>query len=214
MILLDAQGNAIDTKGLDDNLVKVLTAAFGGITPQLSSTVQESLKPLSDKLDGLDTDKLNEIIEKVGKIGEQGKGGDENDTPPTSSDPAVQAILTRLDEMAKKQEEFETNTTKQREASAAMDRTVAFIEKNNPNLKGKKDIIARIASTNPKDETAVKAALDAERQYMSSAMGEEAVSKLFSADAQSEGGQTGDEDNAEAEAKAKIEKMDAQLPKS
>ena len=45
-------------------------------------------------------------------------------------------------------------------------------------------------------------------------MGEDAVSKLFSADAQSEGGQTGDEDNAEAEAKAKIEKMDAQLPKS
>tara|TARA_E500000318_G_scaffold17776_2_gene18174 strand:+ start:36781 stop:37425 length:645 start_codon:yes stop_codon:yes gene_type:complete len=214
MELQDAQGNKIDTKGLDDNLVKVLTAAFGGITPQLKSSMDESIKPLSEKLEALDTDKLSEVIEKVGKLGEQGKAGDENDTTPTSSDPAVQAILTRLDEIAKKQEEFESSTAQQREASAAMERTVAYIEKHNPNLKGKKDIITRIASTNPKDDAGVKAALDSERQYMSSAMGEDAVSKLFSADAQSEGGQTGDEDNAEAEAKAKIEKMDAQLPKS
>lgn len=214
MKLLDAQGNTIDTKGLDDNLVKVLTAAFGGITPQLSSTVQESLKPLSDKLDALDTDKLNEIIEKVGKNTGQGNEGEENDTPPSSSDPAVQAIFARLDEMAKKQEEFESNTTKQREATEAMDRTVAYIEKNNPNLVGKKNIIERIALTNPKDDAAVKAALDEERQYMSSAMGEDAVNKIFSADAQSEGGATGDEDNVEAEAKAKVEKMEASLPKS
>lgn len=211
MELKNKEGKPIDTSKLDKDLVAVLESAFGGITPQLTSTMEASIKPLSEKLDALDTDKLNEVIEKAGKIGtdEKTKDGD----PPKSDDPAVQAILSKLEELSKKQEEFESSTAQEREASAASARTQSYIEKNFPNLQGKDVIIARISATKPKDDDAVKAALDQERQYLEATAGKDAVAKQFAADSAGEGGKQTDPDNDEAEAQAKIEKMEAQLPK-
>ncbi|MBO6740261.1 MAG: hypothetical protein JJ916_10410 [Phycisphaerales bacterium] len=214
MELKDKEGKPIDTTGLDDKVVKVLTSAFGGITPQLASTVQESIKPLSEKLDALDTDKLTEVIEKVGKIGESGKEGEGENTTPKSDDPAVQAILSKLEELTKKQEEFENKSQSEREASAASARTQGYIEKHFPNLKGKEVIIARISATKPKDDDAVKAAFDKERNELEAILGKDAVEKQFSADSSGEGGKHNEPDNEEAEAKAKIEAMEAELPKA
>lgn len=213
MELKDKEGKPIDTTGLDDKVVKVLTSAFGGITPQLASTVQESIKPLSEKLDALDTDKLTEVIEKVGKIGESGKEGEGENTTPKSDDPAVQAILSKLEELTKKQEEFENKSQSEREASAASARTQSYIEKHYPNLQGKDVVIARIAATKPKDEEAVKAALDHERQYLEATAGKDAVAKQFSADSSGEGGKPNEPDSEDADNEAKLAALNAKVNK-
>lgn len=213
MELKDKDGKPIDMTGLDDNVAKVFTAAFAGITPQLASTVQESIKPLSKKLEALDTDKLTEVIEKVGKIGESGKEGEGENTTPKSDDPAVQAILSKLEELTKKQEEFESKSQTEREASEESARTKAFIEKHCPNLQGKDVVIARIAATKPKDDEAVKAALDQERQYLEATAGKDAVAKQFSADSSGEGGKPNEPDSEDADNEAKLAALNAKVNK-
>jgi hypothetical protein len=214
MELKNKEGKPIDTSKLDKDLVAVLESAFGGITPQLASTMEASIKPLSEKLDSLDTDKLNEVIEKVGKIGQGNQEGEDGNTPPKSDDPAVQAVLTAVEKLNARMDEAENKSQSEREASAASARTQSYIEKHYPNLQGKDVVIARIAATKPKDDEAVKAALDQERQYLEATAGKDAVAKQFSADSSGEGGKPDEPDSEDAEAKAKIEKMEAELPKS
>jgi hypothetical protein len=211
MELKDANGKPIDTSKLDPAVLAVLTAAFGGITPQLKESMDATLKPLSDKLATLDTDKLNEIITKVSEQGNQ-KPADEN-TKPKSNDPAMQAVLDAITKLNDRIDKQESQTNEERESSAASARTKAYIEKHFPNLKGRDLIIAKISATKPKDDDAVKAALDQERQYLEATAGKDAVEKQFSANAQGEGGKKDEPDTDEADAKAKIEAMEAELKK-
>lgn len=207
MKLIDSAGKPVSLEGIEPKLATALEQAFGGITHQFSAAMSATLKPIEAKL--VELAKAPPAPEP--KVDEPKKVDDP--TLATSS-PELKAILDAVNGLKTRIDEVETKSTTEREGKESQARTVAYIEKNHPNLKGKDSMIARIASGKPKDDDAIKAAIETERAHIVSLTGEEQATKLFSADPVAEGGKGGQVDDKEAEAKAKIDAINSELPKS
>lgn len=208
MKLIDKDGKPLSTEGVDPKVVTLITAGFESLSGQVGGAISASLKPLETKIET----SLGEIRTNIEAMPKAEPKKDESLTNEnTSSDPAVKAILDKLEAMEKKQNDLEQSTAAEREAKAAGSLTQSFIEKNFPNLKGKDIIIARISAAKPKDEEAVKAELGKIRAEQEAIYGKEVVEKTFSADPSAEGATKKEPDTEEAEAQAKVEKINAQL---
>lgn len=210
MKLIDKDGKPLSTEGVDPKVVTLITAGFESLSGQVGGAISASLKPLETKFE-TSLGELRTTIQSLPTATPKKDDAPAVDTPTASTDPAVKAILDKLEAMEKKQAELEQSAAADRETKAAGTLTQGYIEKHFPNLRGKDIIVARISAAKPKDEEAVKAELDKIKAEQAAIYGEDAVSKTFSADANAEGATKKEPDTDEAEAQAKVEKLNAQL---
>lgn len=211
MLLTDKDRNPVNLDGIDEKTATAIRALHGGITAQMAAATNATLKPLQASIEAM-TAQI-ETISKPDDSNTQPKPGDNTPAPKTEGgdDPVNQKILEELTKMNKRLDDVEAGDKEQHEKKQSLSLTQGYIEKNHPNLKGKEAVIARIASSKPKDDEAIKAAIEAEETYMNQTFGEELTTKLFSADLVSEGGESGEPDEAAAQIKSKKEALAAEV---
>lgn len=176
-----------ELKGLIGTAVKEAFTpdALGAIVKPIIDT---ALKPVNDKLA---TAVTSETLE--GKLAElkAAPKDDKNKDDKDGDDP----VAARLEEMAKKIADFESERTNEKNSAATRELVVATLKAKKPNLKGFDKIAERIIARGPKDADGVMEAYAAEEEYFA-AMGIDV--KTLSADPKAEGGESGGDANDEA----------------
>lgn len=209
-MLKNKDGKPIDTSGLDEKIVQVLNEFAGAIPGQVGAAIQASVKPLETKIEESLTNINTKLESLPAPKDDKGGQGNKNDQGGEGGE-TDNAVLEAINKLNARLDSVETKTKEEQEAAQAQSLTNSFIEKNFPNLKGKNIIVARITAAKPKSEDEVKEQLDAIKAEHAEIHGEESAAKVFSASAEDEGAQTGNVDDEEAEANAKIEKLDQEL---
>lgn len=211
MKVLGSDSKPLAAEGIDDKVVAYINTAFAGLAGQVGAAISASNKPVIESIASLD-EKLTNLPAPKGD--EKPAGEPKPGTPGDGDNAVLTSIVDSLAKLNERMDKSDSDTAAKNEASTSLKLTTDYFEKNHPTVKGKDVLIARIAGQKPKDDDEVKAMLDTQRTEMNAMMGEDQVTKMFAADAESEGAKGGKVDDDDAELKEKLDQLDSELPKA
>lgn len=204
--LTDASGKPVDTSKVDPGLLALMTAAFGGLKDAVAAVVTDTIKPVSEQLSETFEGKLAELARQTPanpanpanpKPGDK-PGDKKDDVDPNTPPPWFKAYAEKVDKLSESIEGDRTRATVTQQAAAYMDK---HLPRATP--EARKLLVDAIVAANPKDESGMKAVIEAERQRAIAYGADKA--NPFGVDPKSEGGRAADPDVAKA---AEQEKLD------
>lgn len=212
--LKDKSGKLVDLSNLDPNLVSVLGHMHDSVVvaanAAVTTTMNNSIGEITEKYDGL--------IEQVTKLSQNkpAESGAPDDSKPdsegdTTASPEIRELRKSIKELSEQLSGVVSENEAKSEEAKSLSIATAYVEKHHPNMKGKEQLIKSVAAGKPKDEDAAKELVEQEKQRLAAYQGEDFVEQAFSSSAAQEGGDSAEDDSAEAEKQAKLETLKGQI---
>ena len=145
-------------------------AALAGQVAKIPDTVKAQVEaanaPVLERIGAVET-KVAANPGAPAKDGTKDKGdkGGDSAAADIANHPIILKLAESLDTVSKTVGAMTTEKQTAAEAAATEQRVRDYVEKHYPNLKGKAAVVKRIIAAGPKDDAAVKAAIDGERAY-------------------------------------------------
>jgi hypothetical protein len=204
--LVNAEGKPISAEGVDPKTASFIEAVVGGIghqmTAAMSATVNNALKPVTDKITGFET-----AMTEIKAAGTGGKGDGNTGGKP---DPKADEIPAWAKSLVETVTEVKSTLTGRQQAEQVNSLANAWLDKNRPGLKPdqRKAVLAAILAGKPDSEEKVAEIFKAKQDEYAAIFGKENAEKAFTASVEGEGGEKAKAKNDEAAAeKAAIENL-------